>query len=210
MAKRWKKQEETYLKRYSAKKHVAELAERFRTDNSTILGKLKELELEALDSVDPAPLEGNPLLEVFQKGLKALHDGKWKQAVDFFQKVIDETDQSDLANRANRYLAVCRDHLPKRAPKQEEDPYLRAVYERNRSNFDEAMALCSAGGRRAKDPRFAYLAASIFAVTEQPEEAVKYLEIAIRLDPASRVQALLDADFEGLRASSEHAHLFSE
>ena len=29
MAKRWKKQEVTYLKRYAEKRHVAELAERF-------------------------------------------------------------------------------------------------------------------------------------------------------------------------------------
>ncbi|MGB5296832.1 MAG: hypothetical protein WBP34_17970, partial [Thermoanaerobaculia bacterium] len=80
MAKRWKKQEVTYLKRYAEKKHVAELAERFRTNNDEVSRKLTELGLEAKDSASIRALPPDPQLGIFEKGLKALHQSKWREA----------------------------------------------------------------------------------------------------------------------------------
>ena len=90
MSKRWKKEELTYLKRYARDRHVAELAQRFRTDSATVLLKLKELDLEALDSVEPAPLEGSRQLALFERALKTLHAGRFAQAADGFRKVLEE------------------------------------------------------------------------------------------------------------------------
>lgn len=210
MAKRWKKEELTYLKRYAKTRHVGELAERFKTDAATVQLQLKELGLEALDSVDPSPLEGSRQLALFEDALKALHAGRWKRAMSGFEKVMEEGDQPDLINRARRYLAVATEQADG-GPEEvaAEDPYLQAVYERNNGNFDEALRIASAGGRRSKDPRFAYLVASIHVARDELDEAAEYLRTAIELDPMSRVHALNDADFEQLRAS-EHGDLFRD
>ena len=209
MARRWKKQELTNLKRYAKQRHVVDLAKRFKTDAATVLLKLKELDIEALDSVDPSPLEGSHQLELFERALKALHGEKWKQAATGFEKVIQESDQPDLINRALRYLTIARERLEGVKEVAADDPYLQAVYERNRGNFDAALAIASAGGRRSKDPRFAYLVASIHVALDDLEEAAEYLRTAIELDPMSRVHAHNDAEFEALREAPEHADLFA-
>jgi tetratricopeptide (TPR) repeat protein len=207
MAKRWKKQEITYLKRYAEKKHVAELAERFRTNNDEVSKKLTELGLEAKDSASIRALPPDPQLGIFEKGLKALHQNKWQEASRFFEKILDETGESDLAQRSRRYLGVCRQNMAK-AGAPNEDPFLLAVYESNRGNYDEALALCSRGGRQSKDERFAYLAASVYSLMGDLEKAGKFLALAIELNPKNRIHAYHDSDFEALRDSSEHGHLF--
>jgi tetratricopeptide (TPR) repeat protein len=209
MARRWKPQEEAYLKRYAKQRRVSELAQRFRTDHATVLLKLRDLDVEALDSVEPAPLEGSHQLELFERALKALHASKWKQAVEGFERTIAESDQPDLTNRARRYLSIARERLKGAPEATAEDPYLQAVFERNRGNFDAALAIASAGGRRSKDARYAYLVASICVARGELEQAAEFLGIAIELDPMSRIHALNDADFAELRAAPEHAALFA-
>ena len=113
-----------------------------------------------------------------------------------------------MANRARRYLAVVRERLAK-ASKAAQDPYLEAVYERNQGNFEAALEICSRGGRQSKDERFAHLAASIYAVTGEPEKAAKFLELAIELNPRNRILAYHDSDFEELREDPEYAGLFA-
>lgn len=207
MAKRWKKGDVTYLKRYARKQRVADLAARFKTDNSTIHAKLAELGLSALDSVAPTALEQSPSVDELQKGLKALHEGQWRQAAAIFESVAGTAQQTELVATARRYLQVCREKLARKRT-EEPDPYLLAVVERNRGNLEEAHAICAAGGRRSKDARFAYLAASLFAEQGEYDEAARFLELAFELDPATRVHAQLDSDFEPMRAQTEHAALF--
>ncbi len=208
MSKRWKKEELTYLKRYARDRHVVELSQRFKTDSATVLLKLKALGLEALDSVEPAPLEGSRQLELFERALRALHAGKFAQSAEGFRKVFEKSDQPDLINRARRYLTIAKERVGGGDEIAAEDPYLRAMYERNRGNFEEALAISSAGGRRSKDPRFAYLVSSIYVARGELEVAAKHLATAIELDPMSRIHALNDADFADLTASAEHADLF--
>lgn len=211
MSKRWKKEELTYMKRYARSRRVVDLAQRFKTDSATVLLKLKELDLEALDSVEPAPLVGSHQLELFERALKALHAGRFAQSAVGFRKVFEESDQPDLMNRARRYLTIAEERAGRSDEKiSAQDPYLQAVYERNRGNFAEALAISSAGGRRSKDPRFAYLVSSIHVAQGELSSAAEYLATAIELDPMSRIHAVNDADFEELKASAEHANLFVE
>ena len=209
MAKRWKKEELTYLKRYAKQRHVVDLAQRFKTDVGTVLLKLKQLDLQALDSVDPAPLEGSRQLDLFERALRALHAEAWKQAADVFERVIAESDQPELINRSRRYLTVALERSQGVQEVAADDPYLQAIYERNRGNFDAAMSIASAGGRRSKDPRFAYLVASIHMALDDLDQAAEYLRTAIELDPMSRVHAHNDAEFEALREAPEHAGIFA-
>jgi len=210
MAKQWKKEDETYLRRYAKDRHVGELAERFKTNAATVLLKLKELEVEALDSVEPAPLEGSHQLDLYERALRALHAGKWSQAADGFEKVVAEGDQPDLINRARRYLTVATERIEGAHETEAEDPYLLAIYERNRGEFDAAMSIASAGGRRSRDPRFAYLVASIHVARGEFDEAAEFLGTAIELDPMSRIHACNDAEFVEFRADPQYAALFAE
>ncbi len=140
-----------------------------------------------------------------------MHAGRFAQSADGFGKVTEESDQPDLINRARRYLTIAEERAGGDDDEiTAEDPYLQAVYERNRGNFDDALAISSAGGRRSKDPRFAYLVSSIHVARGELDSAAEYLETAIALDPMSRIHAVNDADFEDLRASPDHAKLFAE
>lgn len=207
MAKRWKKEEETYLKRYASKRTRQELAERFRTDLKTVEKKLQQLGLAAKDSVVVKP---DPFLKVYERGLKALHGGKWREAKRIFEQVIGETDQRDLAERARRYRSLAVEKLDSSPVGKPDDAFLEAVYERNRGEFDRALAICGRGGRQGKDERFAYLAASILSATGEFERAAQLLGVAIELNPKNRVHAFHDADFDELRKSPEHRDLFDK
>ena len=208
MGRRWKPAEITYLKRYAKGRTVGELSKRFRTKAAVVEAKLEELGLSAKDSVGPARLANDPQVIELEKGVKLLHAEKWKDAEKVFRKVAEKTDVASIAEQARRYAAVCVEKLKKGRRKKATDPFLQAVYERNRGNLDSALEICSRGGRRSKDERFAYLAAAIHAVREELDEAARFLELAIELNPGNRVHAHHDADFAALRSHPEHSALF--
>jgi tetratricopeptide (TPR) repeat protein len=207
MAKRWKKQDGTYLKRYASKKTRQELAERFRTDSQTVDKKLQELGLAAKDSVVVKP---DPFLKVYERGLKALHGGKWREAKQSFEKVVGQAEQRDLAERARRYLSLVAEKLDSSPVAESSDAFLEAVYERNRGELERALEICGRGGRQGKDERFAYLAASILSATGKLDRSAQLLGVAIELNPKNRVHAFHDSDFDQLRKSPEYRDVFDK
>jgi len=209
MAKRWKKEDLTYLKKYAEGKRVSELADRFNTDAASVRAQLLELGVTAIDSVPEHRIENDPLIGDYTKGLAALQKGNWATAVKTFQKVLAESDQPELAERTRRYLAIAEhkaggtdDGLDK------EDPFLVAVFHRNNGNLDEALDISTRGGRAGKDPRFALLAAGICAVKGEIETAASHLETALELDPRNRSYARQDSDFSEMRLDPEYQELF--
>lgn len=207
MAKRWKPQEITYLKRYAKVRLLSELTERFRAQPDEVIEKLKILQLASKDGHGYIQRPRDPLLDVYERGLKALHQEKWREAAKSFERVVAESRETDLVGRARRSLRVCRERL-ERGKATSDDPFLSAVYERNRGNFAEALAICSAGGRQSKDERFAYLAASIYSLTDEFEKAGSFLSLAIELNPKNRIHAFHDTDFAALREDPEYRQLF--
>jgi len=208
MAKRWKRQEITYLKRYAKARTLAEMADRFRTQGDEVAQKLKVLQLASKDGHGYVRRPRDPLLDTYERGLKALYQGKWREAAKDFDRVVEKSGETDLVGRARRYLRTCNEKLGKGTAAKDDDPFLTAVYEHNRGNLEEALAICSRGGRQSKDERFAYLAASIYALTDDREKAETFLSIAIELNPKNRIHAFHDADFEALREDQEYKHLF--
>jgi hypothetical protein len=73
------------------------------------------------------------------------------------------------------------------------------VVAKNRGDYAAVLEVCARGGRRGKDERFAYLAASALALSGDLDEAVKVLQQAIELNPENRVHAFHDPDFRVLR-----------
>ena len=208
MAKRWKPQDVTYLKRYAKSKLVSELAERFKTKPEEVEKKLKELVLTSKDGKGVKPRVRDPLVDEFEAGLQAIDQGKYKEAKKHFSRVLEETTDIELAGRARLYLRVCDQKTSTKAAPKVEDPFLEAVFERNLGNFDAALEMCSRGGRKSKDEKFAYLAASIYALMDDNENAVKFLAMAIELNPKNRIHAFHDSDFEVLRSDPELKQLF--
>lgn len=206
MAKSWKSAEITYLKRYAKIRTTAELAERFEVDAEEVSAKLTELGLASKDSVAEMRIEHDPLVKVYTQGTRALYGKKWRQAKKLFDQVLAETDVPELRIGAQKYLEVCERHLTK--PPAEDDPFLLAVYERNRGELDSALELCTRGGRSGKDERFAYLASAIHALRGDHKKAAELLQTAISLEPKNRVHACYDSDFDALRADEDFAGLF--
>ncbi len=207
MAKRWKPAQITYLKRYAAKRRLAELAERFKTDSATVETKLTELGLAALDMVVAPNLAEDPNVKLFERAVRATYQKKWREAAKMLEQVRRETDLSSLAEQARRFLKVCEERLASKS-KQTVDPFLEAVFLRNRGELDEALRICSGGGRASKDERFAYLAAAIHAVQGDHAKAGELLGKAIEADGRNRVVAARDEDFESLRSDPDYSSLF--
>ena len=149
----------------------------------------------------------DPALDAFTKALDAFHKKDWAKAAKLLESVLAESDRPDLSARARQYLAATRQKLDK-AKEEEGDPFLRAVYEKNRGDAAAAQEICRQGGRDQKDERFAYLTASIHAAEGRTEEAVQALSRAIELNPKNRVHAFHDPDFAELRKDRDHRQLF--
>lgn len=152
-----------------------------------------------------------PSVDAYAQGLVALQKKQWAQAVDLFTKSIAAADRPEVKDRAGQLLAAASQHLAgdgEKAKKGDDDPYLLAVYEKNRGHLAQALELCKKGGRDQKDERFAYLAASIHAMEGKLDEAVAALGKAIEMNPKNKVHAFHDPDFADLRRSREHRSVF--
>jgi tetratricopeptide (TPR) repeat protein len=160
----------------------------------------------------PPAVYDEPALDAFGEGLQALHQKNWARAAEMFESALEQSDRSDISARARQFLTTARQHLPAKsagtAKGEDGDPFLQAVFEKNRGNLAAALDLCRKEGREQKDERFAYLAAAVLAAEGRIEEAVQALSRAIELNPKNRVHAYHDSDFAEIRKDRDHRQLF--
>lgn len=204
MSKRWQKVEIRYLEKHAGDKTVEELAKRFHTDVATVKAQLRKLKLDAASAGASSEAE---VLERYRQGMAALYEGKWKQAEGILSGVAGEAPSLELAARARQFAETASRRA---ADGGEEDPYLRAVFDKNRGAFDAALAACTDGKRREKDGRFAYLAAAVECLRGNLEGSAEHLLRSFELDSRHRTFARRDPDLETLRESTSHRHLFQE
>ncbi len=207
MVKDWTKEELKTLQAKAAGKTIPELAKGFDRTSQEVSAKLIELGLSGNDNEDRRQLYDDPLMDTYGKALQAMQKGKYKDAAKGFEGIIAETDLPELLERARQMLRICQNQTATGA-EEEVDPFLRAVYEKNRGDFEAAMKICKEGDRLKKDERFILLAASIHALQEHHDEAVAALTRAVEINPKNRVYAFHDPDFEGLRNAPEHSQIF--
>lgn len=152
----------------------------------------------------------DPALDAFTEGLQALQQKNWSKAAERFESALAQSDRADLSARARQFLATARQQMTGKPAAKEEggDPFLRAVFEKNRGDFDAALELCRKEGRDQKDERFAYLAASVHAAEGRFDEAAQALTRAIEMNPKNRVHAYHDPDFAEIRRDRDHRQLF--
>lgn len=202
MDKRWSKAEIAHLKRHADSQSTEELALRFHTDADTVRRKLEEL---GLGKADAAAEAAAAALKDFGQALELLYGGKYEQAAEILEQVAGKAEDRQLADRARQHLEICRAHTAE--VNENGDPYLRAVFEKNNGNLEQALELCQAQEAADDDERYAYLMASIQALAGADDEALGLLEAAIRLEPKNRVHAYHDPDFENLRGHEEFTQL---
>lgn len=157
--------------------------------------------------------DADPAVTAFTQGLEAFHRQDWPRAAELFESTLAESDRLDLSARARQYLAAARQRMAakggaKAQVAEEQDPFLRAVFDKNRGDYAAALQACSQDGREQKDERFAYLAASIHAAEGRIDEAVQALTRAIELNPKNRVHAYHDPDFAEIRRNRDHRPIF--
>ena len=164
---------------------------------------------------------GDPVIDAYAEGLSALQHKNWSKAAELLEKVVAESDRLDLKDRARQLLAACREKIDVQGKETkgkkgketageaaEADPFLQAVFEKNRGNHEAALEISRLGGRDTKDERFAYLVAAIHAAEDRTDEAARALTKAIELNPKNRIHAYHDPDFAELRKAKEHRPLF--
>jgi len=158
---------------------------------------------------------GDPALDALTQGLAALQAKNFSKAVELFERAVEVSDVPEVRDRARQFLAASRQKAPgggakpaKGAAAEEADPYLQAVYEKNRGNLAEALEISRKGGRDQKDERFAYLTASVHAIEGRWDEATQALNKAIELNPKNRVHAFHDPDLAELRKNRDLRPLF--
>jgi tetratricopeptide (TPR) repeat protein len=154
----------------------------------------------------------DPALDALTQGLAALQHKDWSKAAQLLEKAVELADRPELRERARQFLAACRQKAQteegKPAKGADADPYLHALYEKNRGNLREALEICRRGGRDQKDERFAYLVASIHATEGRTEEAAQALGKAVELNSKNRIHAFHDSDFAELRKNRDYRSLF--
>lgn len=157
----------------------------------------------------PAAARKDPQVELFGRGVAAAQQKHWRDAAALFRRVLhDIGDEPGLGERARQYLALCEQRLVHgNSHGHDEDPYLQAVFEKNRGEFATALALCRRGGRHRRDERMAYLAASILALEGEFDESAELLALAVGQNPKNRVQAFHDSDFADVLGRSEFAFI---
>jgi tetratricopeptide (TPR) repeat protein len=207
MAKRWKKEEITYLRRYAKSRTLLELTERFRIEAEQVEAKLAELGLKTVDGIGAVNLAEDPAVKLYERGVRAVHAKKWTEAKKLLERVVEEGDMVDLVHRARQYLELVE--RESKAAGDPRDPYVKAVLDHNAGNLDAAEAACTREGRMEKDDRFAYLAAAIAAVREDYAAALERLRVAVELNPRNLIQARQDVDFEELREQPEFDEQFA-
>jgi tetratricopeptide (TPR) repeat protein len=156
-------------------------------------------------------IETDPALGTFTEGMAALYSKDWAKAEELFAQVTSRKDIPELADRARLLVAAARSKAAEGASAKAaegQDPYLQALYEKNRGNVAVSLEMSQKDGRDQKDERFAYLVAAIHAAENRTEEAARALARAIELNPKNRIHAYHDPDFAELRRNRDHRPLF--
>ena len=136
----------------------------------------------------------------YQAGLKAMQERKFDRAKGFLQKVV-EGPSRELADRAAVHLNTCNQQLAKGGTsfKTQEEHYDYAVALTNQGDFEEARAHLEKILKQNSKADFAiYGLAVLDCLQGRVEDALRHLDDAIRLNPAHRIQARNDSDFQNL------------
>ena len=133
--------------------------------------------------------------------MRALQEHRFQEAAQAFKAVLAQyPEEKELNDRVRLYLALCERHLrtvPE--PRTLEERLYAATLALNAR--DEETALRHLGEIVAQEPDHdgaLYMLGVVYALKEEPDMALRYLQRAIERNPDNRSLALQDADLERL------------
>jgi tetratricopeptide (TPR) repeat protein len=152
----------------------------------------------------PAPRPGHAeAVALYEEGLAALQSHDFSRASALLRSVLSRyAEERELHDRVRLYLNVCERHMTPRAasPSTPQERVFAATLAVNAARYDEALEHLRTAISEAPDHDHAlYMLASVLALREQVDEAVKLLLRAIDLNPDNRNLARHDPDLAVLR-----------
>ncbi|MCI0355450.1 MAG: tetratricopeptide repeat protein [Acidobacteria bacterium] len=136
----------------------------------------------------------------YELGLKAMQEHRFERAKAHLEKVVNGPSR-ELADRAAVHLHTCVQHLARSSSsfKSTGEHYDYAVSLMNNGDFDGARAHLGKILKQDSKADFAvYGLAVLDCLTGRVEDSLRYLDAAIRMNPANRLQARNDSDFQNL------------
>jgi tetratricopeptide (TPR) repeat protein len=136
----------------------------------------------------------------YEAGLKCMQEHKFERAKGLFEKVLAGPSR-ELADRARMHLSTCNQQLSRTV----------ASFKNLGEHYDYAVSLVNAGGYEEarshmekilkQNPKadFAFYGIALLdCLTNRPEDCLRNLSEAIRLNVANRFQARNDPDFKNM------------
>jgi tetratricopeptide (TPR) repeat protein len=136
----------------------------------------------------------------YEAGLKAMQEHKFEKAKGFLEKVV-KGGPRELADRAAMHLNTCSQQLARSSTsfKTAEEHYDFAVSLMNSGAYDEAKSHLEKIQKQFPKADYAvYGLAALSCLTHKPEDALRYLATAIKMNSLNKLQARNDTDFQNL------------
>ena len=136
----------------------------------------------------------------YEAGLKAMQEHKFERAKSLLEKVV-KGGPRELADRAAMHLNTCTQQMARTSTsfKTPEEHYDFAVSLMNSGEYDEAKSHLEKIQKQSPKADYAvYGLAALSCLTHKPEDALRYLATAIKMNPMNRLQARNDTDFHNL------------
>jgi tetratricopeptide (TPR) repeat protein len=153
-------------------------------------------------------------VKLYENALKSFTHQDFVRAGDIFQKIVEQfPKETEIVERSRMHVRICKNRLGKSNAnlKTAEDYYLLAVAHLNRRECEQAKsALEKAMTMQPKGDHIFYGLAVLESLQNNPEQALKHLQRAIQLNPANRLTAMRDSDFERLATLPEFQALVRE
>src|SRR3954470_15961698 len=136
----------------------------------------------------------------YEAGLKAMQEHKFERARGFLEKVVKGASR-ELGDRAAMHLNTCTQQLARITTsfKTPEEHYDFAVSLMNSGEYDDARSHLEKIQKQSPKADYAvYGLAALSCLMHKPEDALRYLATAIKMNPMNRLQARNDTDFHNL------------
>jgi tetratricopeptide (TPR) repeat protein len=171
---------------------------------NTVTAKPKTVTMASKKPAAPPPPKPDPAFQQavqnYETALKAFQKRDFEKAKGLLEKVL-ASPAKQLTDRVRMHLNVCNQQLAKTS----------TSFKSPEEHFDFAVAMINSGdyeGARShlekivkQHPKAAYAVyglAAVEALSRNPEEAMRNLDHAIKLDPQLRFQARNDSDFSNM------------
>lgn len=142
-------------------------------------------------------------MQAYERGLQALQQHRFADAVEAFQAVLDQyPEEKELHERARLYLNVCLRQLrpPDPTPQNADERVYAATLAINDNRYDDGVAELEAVLREFPNHDYArYMLGVAEAFRGNSSVAINHLRRSFELNGENLVQARRDPDLERLR-----------